>query len=220
MNIRTRKLNNKLYYIITLALLCLLLPGCGRRDLSMYDHLKDPQIRTIPRQKMLEVQLKGDPNTTTGKAFGLLYKAAYKLKKKENFEMMPPRARWPKSVETPKEEWEGVFGIPIPEVVTSLPDQKPDAEVQIKIAYWEYGEIAEILHVGPYSEEPETIKKLHALISEKGYYISGDHEEEYLKGPGMFLKGNPKKYKTIIRYPVKKEAVPADSMPQSAEVEG
>ena len=43
-----------------------------------------------------------------------------------------------------------------------------------------------------------TIEKIKTFISERGYEINGDHEEEYLKGPGMFFKGNPKKYRTII----------------------
>ncbi len=33
---------------------------------------------------------------------------------------------------------------------------------------------------------------------------TGEHEEEYLKGPGMFGTGGPEKYLTIIRYRLKK----------------
>ena len=69
---------------------------------------------------------------------------------------------------------------------------------------WEYGDVAEMLHVGPYDREEPTIAKLKQFIKECGYEIVGEHEEEYLKGPGMFSKGNPDKYLTIIRYRVKK----------------
>ncbi len=44
------------------------------------------------------------------------------------------------------------------------------------------------------------------FIKAQGYEVIGVHEEEYLKGPTMFSKGDPKKYVTIIRYRVKKSA--------------
>jgi effector-binding domain-containing protein len=64
--------------------------------------------------------------------------------------------------------------------------------------------VAEILHIGPYDREEPDIARLTGFIKDNGYSIIGDHEEEYLKGPGMFSKGNPEKYYTIIRYRVKK----------------
>lgn len=85
-----------------------------------------------------------------------------------------------------------------------MPAQKKDLEPRVKIEYWEYGQVAEILHIGSYSEESPTIERLHQFIKDSGYKIVGDHEEEYLKGPGMFFKGNPAKYRTIIRCRVEK----------------
>ena len=70
---------------------------------------------------------------------------------------------------------------------------------------WEYGQVAEILHVGPYSEEEPTIRKLLDFIKNSGYATTGEHEEEYLKGPGTFSMGNPAKYLTIVRYRLKNE---------------
>ena len=49
-----------------------------------------------------------------------------------------------------------------------------------------------------------TILRLHDFIDSQGYRIIGEHEEEYLRGPGMFSRGNPEKYYTIIRYRVAK----------------
>lgn len=182
-----------------------LLSDCAR-DLSEYDVLMQPQINTIPEQKMIAIEVKGDPNEVAGVAFKALYKMYFRLKKDvKDLEMkVAPRARWPISFDTPKSEWEGIFGLPIPEAVNELPEIGEDLP-EVKIDYWEYGEVAEILHIGPYSEETTTIEKLHKFIADRGYEISGYHEEEYLKGPGMFGKGNPKKYKTIIRYPVEKK---------------
>ncbi|MDD5772052.1 MAG: hypothetical protein PHX78_01135 [bacterium] len=170
-----------------------------------YEYLKDPKITAFPREKMLVVEVTGDPNVVSGQAFKTLFKAFYKLKKiSKGLKISAPRARWPKPPETPKNEWVGIYGLQIPETVETLPAEKERSSLSARIEYWEYGIIAEILYIGPYSEETPAIEKLHKFINDEGYKIMGPHEEEYLKGPGMFFKGNPKKYQTIIRYQVSK----------------
>jgi hypothetical protein len=95
--------------------------------------------------------------------------------------------------------------MPVPDSVTSLPSQDTgESGLRVTLTTWEYGDVAEILHVGPYDREERTIARLTGFIKECGYEPVGDHEEEYLKGPGMFSQGNPDKYLTIIRYRVKK----------------
>ncbi|MDD8025395.1 MAG: GyrI-like domain-containing protein [Acidobacteriota bacterium] len=163
------------------------------------DSLKAPRIMTKPAQKMLVVEAKGDPNTAGQAAFGLLYKTFFSL---PGVKTAPPRARWssPDFGKDAKSEWVGYYALPLPESVTGLP-----AGIQgVKIEVWKYGEVAEILHVGPYATETPTIETIHKFIAEKGYVIVGLHEEEYLVGPGM---GNtpPESYRTIIRYQVKKK---------------
>ncbi|MEW6087456.1 MAG: GyrI-like domain-containing protein [bacterium] len=176
------------------------------KNLKEYEHLRDPKISTHPGQKMLVVESVGDPNVAGKDAFGLLFKTFYGLKKSnKEMKISAPRARWPKPPDTPKNEWIGIYGLPVPETVMGLPEikgKKPGLEA--KIEFWEYGVVAEILHTGPYSEETSSIEKLYKFIADNGHKIAGPHEEEYLKGPGMFFKGNPKKYKTIIRYQVEK----------------
>ncbi|MFH1562725.1 MAG: GyrI-like domain-containing protein [Nitrospirota bacterium] len=189
--------------ILVIAGISGLLFGCAPR-FSEYEHLKEPAIRTMPGQKMITVEAKGAPNVTGGKAFGLLYKTIYQLKVK-GIGKTAPRARWPKGLDTPKDEWVSIYGLPVPEGVESLPTQKSSSGLKVKITYWEYGEVAEILHIGPYDKECATIERLHNFIKDNGYKIAGPHEEEYLKGPGMFGKGNPAKYQTIIRYQIEKE---------------
>jgi len=190
---------------VAIVVCCLFFFACAR-DLSQYQYLKEPQIRTMAKQKMLIVETKGDPNLVGGKAFSTLFKTVFKLKGKvKGLEIKTPRARWPNLPTTPKSEWIGIYGLPIPETVDTLPTQKKGSTPEVKIRYWEYGDVAEILHIGPYSEETPTIKKLQKFVEDKGYQIAGAHEEEYLKGPGMFFKGNPAKYQTIIRYQIKKK---------------
>ncbi len=153
---------------------------------------------------MLIYEAEGDPNETVGEAFGALFSTFFKLKKKHGLEMKAPIARWPKSPDTPKEQWLGIYGLQINDSVMEIPAKILEEYPRLKLETWQYGEVAEILHVGSYASENPTVAKLHQFITDSGYEISGLHEEEYLKGPGMFSKGNPDKYYTIIRYPVHK----------------
>jgi hypothetical protein len=162
-----------------------------------------PEIVEMPSQKMAVVYTRGDPNVVGQQAFPALYGAVYTLKfalKKEGveFKVSPPRARWPQGLDTPKEQWTGIWGLPVPADTTSLVQKVPDVEV--KIEEWRYGTVAQILHIGPYAEEAPTVKRLHQFISDNGYEVAGAHEEEYLTTP------QAKVQKTIIRYPVKKKA--------------
>jgi len=167
------------------------------QDLSQYQKLKNPQIRKMPdRQKMLVVEKKGDPNVTAGMAFPTLFSTFFKL---PGARMAPPRARWLNTLTDPRDEWVGLYALPLPDSVDSL----PSGAEGVKIDYWEYGEVAEILHVGSYSEETPTIEKLIAFIAEQGYEIAGPHEEEYLRGPESGPDSS--QYMTIIRYQIKKK---------------
>ena len=165
------------------------------QDFSKYEALKEPQLRQMPAQRMLVVEAKGDPNVVAQNAFGLLFKSFFSL---PGARMTAPRARWLNTLNSPKNEWRGLYGLPLSDAVKSLPQGITDARIET----WEYGEVAEILYIGPYSEETPTIKRLIQFIDEKGCQIAGPHEEEYLKGPGM--AASPAEYWTIIRYQVKK----------------
>lgn len=50
-------------------------------DLSEYQYLQDPQITTKPKQKMIIVELQGDPSITGKEAFSALISTFYKLKR-------------------------------------------------------------------------------------------------------------------------------------------
>ena len=167
------------------------------QDLSQYEKLKDPQIQKMPdKQKMLVVEKTGDPNVTAGEAFSLLFSTFFKLR---GVKMAPPRARWLNTFTDPRNEWIGLYALPLPDTVNSL----PAGGEGVKIDFWEYGEVAEILHVGAYSEETPTIEKLLAFIADQGYEVAGPHEEEYIRGPESGPDSS--KYMTIIRYQVKKK---------------
>ncbi len=165
---------------------------------------KDPQILEMPSQKMAVVSAKGAPDKVFPELMPALYGSVYTLKfdlKKRGlptFKVSGLRARYPNAPLAPKDEWLHIIGLPIPEDTASLPQKVPNVEV--KIETWEYGTVAQILHLGPYDQEQLTVERLHKFIEDSGYEIAGLHEEEYLSRP------DAKVIKTIIRYPIKKKA--------------
>jgi hypothetical protein len=165
------------------------------QDLSKYDVLKEPRISSLPATKVLVVEAKGDPNVASQQGFGLLFKVFFSI---PGARMAPPRARWVFGPETPKDQWIGYYALPVPGSATV-----PAGSEGAKIEVWQYGDVAEILHVGSYADETPTIQKLQKFIADRGYAIAGPHEEEYLRGPES--GPDPAGYRTIIRYQVKKK---------------
>ncbi|HEX9021624.1 MAG TPA: hypothetical protein VF903_10240 [Nitrospirota bacterium] len=172
-------------------------------DPAKYEFLKEPRITKMPDQKMLEVVAAGDPNVVGSKAFKLLFKSYFKVPGVAKNLKQAPRARWAGDVNV-KSSWTGYYALPVPDSAASPSQADPESGYQVRVVTWEYGEVAEILHVGPYAEETTTIQKLHRFVDRQGYEIVGLHEEEYVKGPGMFFQGDPAKYQTIIRNRVRK----------------
>jgi len=70
---------------------------------------------------------------------------------------------------------------------------------QVRLETLSEGRCAQVLHVGPYAEEGETIAGLHQFIAEAGHALSGKHHEVYLSDP---RRTAPEKLKTILRQPV------------------
>ena len=168
-------------------------------------YLMDPRIIHKENTKALVVEATGAPKNTGGPAFGLLYKAYYRIKglpKGKNMAVF--LARWPNQLDTPKDQWLGIYAILVPPTVNKIPSVTGKQGLTIELREWKYGEVAEILHIGPYNTEDTTVAKLMKFITDKGYEICGAREEEYLKGPS-FIPTDPKKYLTIIRYQVRKK---------------
>jgi DNA-binding PadR family transcriptional regulator len=163
-----------------------------------------PQIATLPARTMAVVRTVGDPAETGGRAFPALYGAVYGLKfalKKEGiaFAVEAPCARWfngPDWRAVPRSEWTAAWALPVPDGTTAVTQKDPATPVVIET--WDYGTVAQVLHIGTYAEEEPTIEKLHAFIAEQGLEIAGPHEEVYLSRPGAANQ------KTIVRYQVRR----------------
>lgn len=161
-----------------------------------------PEILTMKPQKMAVVHTKGDPNKVLPKVMPALYGSVYRLKfdlkrKGVTFKVGALRGRWPDAHLVPKDQWTGLLGLPVPADTVSLPQKIP--ETQVKLETWDYGAVAQILHIGPYRTEGPTVERLHKFVAENGYEIAGDHEEEYLTSP------KAKVQKTLIRCPIRKK---------------
>ncbi len=162
----------------------------------------EPQILEMPSQKMAVVRGKGTPEKVFTELMTALYGSVYTLKfdlKKRGlptFKVSGLCARYPDAHLVPKEEWTHIIGLPVPEDTEFLPQKSPGIEVRIET--WEYGTVAQILHLGPYDQEGPTVERLQKFIEDSGYEITGVHEEEYLTRP------DAKVVKTLIRYPVRK----------------
>ena len=163
----------------------------------------EPQILEIPPQKMAVVNGKGAPDKVFPEFMPALYGSVYTLKfglKKKGlptFKVSGLRARYPDAHLVPMEEWTHIIGLPVPEDTNSLPQKV--ADVEVKLETWDYGTVAQILHLGAYEQEGPAVERLQKFIEESGYEIAGLHEEEYLTRP------DAKVDKTIIRYPIRKK---------------
>jgi len=61
------------------------------------------------------------------------------------------------------------------------------------------GLCVQVMHLGPYSEEPATLDRMRAYAETHGYRLHHDHHEIYLGDP---RRADPAKLKTVLRHPV------------------
>ncbi|AVT29173.1 MULTISPECIES: GyrI-like domain-containing protein [unclassified Plantactinospora] len=88
----------------------------------------------------------------------------------------------------------------VAEVLTETARKKPGVPVdRVELRRLTEGTSAQLLHIGPYSEERPTRDRLMAFLDESGYRISGHHHEIYLSNPARTAAP---RLRTILRYPV------------------
>ena len=107
------------------------------------------------------------------------------------------------------EEWQWTMMIMQPDFITDEMFVEAVAKVRKKrenpqldkltLGTFHEGLSIQILHVGPYADEPRTLEKMAVFVAENGYSFRGDHHEIYLGDP---LKTRPENLKTVLRHPV------------------
>lgn len=213
-------MNKVVIVILIIIAVLLILAVCGiifiRVSLpkkEAFAQLKEPRIINKEDVKVLKVDFDGDANVVIKAAYGKLFSVYYGLKnvpkgksqaaplaRYEGFDNLLDSVVEEKLKEIP---WKGFVAIPVPDSITSLSEKATSSPYPVRLEMLQYGMVAEIVHFGPYEEEKPAIDRLKQFITDQGYEIAGDHEEEYIVGPGMPFVGT-KDYITIIRYQVRK----------------
>ena len=185
---------------------------------------KEPGIVDVPEMNFIMIDGQGDPNTSElfKNAVEVLFKMSYTLKfmiKKSNIQVdygvMPLEGLWwvddmSKFSMDDKESWKWTAMIMQPEYVTMklFMDarehirKKKDLAVisNLRFESFREGKAAQIMHIGPFSEEGPTIEKLHKYIIASGNKLTGKHHEIYMSD---INRTAPEKWKTIVRQPMK-----------------
>ena len=192
-----------------------------------------PQIVTVPKANYIAVRGQGNPNEADGayqKAVGVLYAIAYTLKmsyktgyKMEGFYeyVVPPLEGfwWQDGVGgidySDKSTFNWISVIRLPDFVTQKDFDWTTGEAEKKkhldcskaeFLTIDEGLCVQIMHIGPFDDEPATVSMMNAYLLENGYEndFSGSrlHHEIYLSDA---RKVAPEKWKTVIRHPIKRK---------------
>ena len=166
---------------------------------------KNPTIVKIPKMNYLAVRGKGNPNDPEGE-----YIKSIQVPPLEGF-------WWQEEIKgmdySRKDLLKFISLIRLPDFVTKK-DFKWAIETATKkkkldfssVEFFSYDEglCVQCLHLGPYDNEPETVKCMHEYIEENGYKLDINdkryHHEIYLSDP---RKCKAEKLKTVIRHPIK-----------------
>ncbi|MBQ8280969.1 MAG: GyrI-like domain-containing protein [Lachnospiraceae bacterium] len=191
-----------------------------------------PEIVNIPRANYIAVRGKGNPNEPDGayqQAISVLYSVAYTLKMSYKtdyviegfFEYVVPPLEgfwWQDDVEgidySDKDSFNWISVIRLPDFVS-----KEDFDWAVKTATIkkkmdcssaefltiDERECVQILHIGPFDDEPRTVALMDEYIVEKGYVNDMNenrlHHEIYLSDA---RRVSPDKWKTVIRHPIRR----------------
>jgi len=195
-----------------------------KKDLK---HLYQPSAREVvqvevPAFSFLMVDGAGDPNTSQAYAeavealFSTSYTAKFMVKKgplQIDYAVMPLEGLWwaddmTAFVNNEKAKWKWTMMIMQPSFLEEEVIEKAIAEAKKKKALpalgklryetFTEGKCAQILHIGPFSEEGPAIERLHKFIDARtGRRCK--HHEIYLSD---IRRADPRKWKTIIRQPM------------------
>jgi len=195
-----------------------------KKDLK---HLYQPSAKEVvavdvPALRFLMIDGRGDPNTAPeyGRAvealFSVSYAAKFVVKKTEgiDYAVMPLEGLWwaddlSAFVANDRSRWQWTMMIVQPDFVSSDVIEAAKAAVEkkkgipaagrLRLETFTEGPCAQVLHVGPFSEEGPTIERVHAFIDARTGR-RGKHHEIYLSD---IRRTAPAKWKTVIRQPMK-----------------
>jgi hypothetical protein len=197
---------------------------------------KKVEVLEVPRMQfaMIDGAIEKDqgPGTSPGfqeatqALYGIAYTLKFMLKKRKthavDYPVMALEGLW--WVEdgvfdiSVKDNWYYTLMIMQPDVITREVFDAGLAEVRrkrgdnpalarLRLESFDEGWCVQVMHIGPYAEEPATVERMKAFAAENGYRDrigrGGKHHEIYLGDP---RKADPAKLKTVLRHPVEKIA--------------
>ena len=185
---------------------------------------KEVTLVDVPSMNFLMVDGEGDPNTSQSfsDAVQAIYPVSYTLKfmiKKGpvaiDYGVPPLEGLWwaddmSSFADGNKDKWKWTVMVMQPDFITNdmiskamnlVKEKKnPAALSKLRFETFKEGKCAQILHIGPFSDEGPNILKVHKFIDDMKGARTGKHHEIYLSD---IHKAAPAKWKTIIRQPFK-----------------
>lgn len=184
---------------------------------------KKVDILSVPEMNFIMIDGAGDPNTSqkfqeaVEALFSISYTLKFMVKKGDlgiDYGVLPLEGLWwtddmsQFNIEN-KDNWKWTLMIMQPEYATRELFHEAVEQVkrkknlpalpEVRFEAFSEGKAAQIMHIGPFSEEGPTVEKVHNIIKESGFNLAGKHHEIYLSD---IRKAAPEKWKTIIRQPV------------------
>lgn len=190
-------------------------------------HLYRPSAKEVvevdvPTMNYLMADGEGDPNTAQAYSdavealFSVSYAVKFMVKKGESaidYAVMPLEGLWwaddmSRFTTADRSNWKWTmmimqpsFAAPeiIDDAIAAVRKKKnPAAISKLRLEEFSEGRCAQILHIGPFSEEGPTIAKVHRFVESRSR-LTGKHHEIYLSD---IRRADPSKWKTIIRQPM------------------
>jgi hypothetical protein len=185
---------------------------------------KQPVLLTIKKATYLAISGQGEPG---GPAFieriGAMYGMAFTMKMtrkfagRQDYAVCKLEAQWwdengeEDFSRTPKDRWCWKLLIRTPSFVTKkelaktadllVKRGKGQVVKDVQLESFTEGRCVQMLHVGPYEREHETIALMQAHAEKNGLKFHGHHHETYISDP---RRVPPERLKTILRHPVTK----------------
>lgn len=199
---------------------------------EFYMPKKKSEIVMIPTMNYIAVRGEGNPNEKDGayqQAISILYAVAYTIKmsykgshKIEGFfeYVVPPLEGfwWQEGIDGfdygRKDTFHWISVIRLPDFVTkedfdwAVEEATRKKKLDCSLAEFltiDEGLCVQIMHIGPFDEEPATVEVMNAYLKENGYETDITdkrlHHEIYLSDARRVA---PEKWKTVIRHPIRK----------------
>jgi hypothetical protein len=195
---------------------------------SYYTAKTSPEIIDFPTARYVSLLGQGDPSGANfSDDIQLLYPVAYAVKfackaLDKDFTVPKLEGQWwydaqqfgnPTMAEAPQKvprnAWEYRLLLRIPDFVTEqmvasavasvVSKKKLPAAERVHFFEMTEGVCVQMLHVGPFADEPATLQKMLEFMRAKGMRQNGLHHEIYLSD---FRKTAPEDLKTILREPI------------------